>query len=169
MSALPEDLQPQQTPVNSPAARLLPVPPFKADLRVIMKRAKTVMTVRCTRQLPCHKAKGNGYVHTVSPTPLAVRRPRRKWLHMTLLYIPQIVLLLLYAIVWCSVLPNIHTMYLRDKGPYSFSADLSLKWDQGGAKAFDVCTSPTQNMLFPYTFNFGWGEHCDVCNKLWYP
>ena len=52
-----------------------------------------------------------------------------------------------------SVLPSI------PKGLYPFSAGLSLKWDWDGAKTFDVDTSPTQNMPFPYAFNFGWGEH----------
>ena len=54
-----------------------------------------------------------------------------------------------------SVLPSIGA-------PYPFSADLPSKWDWGGAKTFDVGASPTQNMPFPYAFNFGWGEHCKV-------
>ena len=39
--------------------------PVKADLGVMMKRTNTVMMVRCTHQLPCHRAKGNRYVHTI--------------------------------------------------------------------------------------------------------
>ena len=53
--------------------------------------------------------------------------------------------------------------YLRDRGsPHPFSANLSLKWDWGGAEIFDVDTSSTQNNALPYAFNFGWGEHCIV-------
>ena len=51
--------------------------------------------------------------------------------------------------------------YLRDRGPHPFSADLSLKWDWGGAKTFDVDTSPTQNMPLPYTFILA-GENTEV-------
>ena len=57
-------------------------------------------------------------------------------------------------------IPMFSPAYLRDRGPHPFSADLSLKWDWGGAKIFDVDTSSTQNNAFPYAFNFGWGEHC---------
>ena len=39
--------------------------------------------------------------------------------------------------------------YLRIGGPHPFSADLSLKWDWGGAKIFDVDTSSTQIMPSP--------------------
>ena len=52
--------------------------------------------------------------------------------------------------------PVFSPAYLRVGAPYPFSADLSLKWDWGGAKTFDVYTKP--HPPFPYAFNFGWGE-----------
>ena len=45
---------------------------------------------------------------------------------------------------------------------YPFSAMISLKWDWGGAKAFDVYTSSTHNnMAFSHALDSGWGEHCN--------
>ena len=43
-------------------------------------------------------------------------------------------------------------------GPHPFSVDLSLKWDWGGAKIFDVDTSSTQNNAFPLRLQFWLGR-----------
>ena len=47
--------------------------------------------------------------------------------------------------------------YVRDsyRGPNPFSVDLFLMWDWSGIKAFDVGTSPTQNMPTQYAYNLG--------------
>ena len=54
-----------------------------------------------------------------------------------------------------SVLPSILKRYWP---PYPFGVDFSLKWDGGGAKTVDVDTSPTQNVLSQYAFNFRLGR-----------
>ena len=44
--------------------------------------------------------------------------------------------------------------YLRHRGPLSLQCWFVFKVGLGGAKTFDVDTSPTENMPFPYAFKF---------------
>ena len=50
-------------------------------------------------------------------------------------------------------IPVFSPAYLKDIGPYPFTAGSTLIWDWGGVNGFDMDTGSTQNMHSQYAFN----------------